>query len=285
MCIAIIKPKGKDIPSKEYIENSFDNNPDGGGYAVKRNGYIKYAKGYFDVDEYYKVLQENIRKEDEALIHMRITTHGGTSKECCHPFPITNSYKKMRKTEGKTDRILIHNGVLGGKFGDEAKEGVSDTMVLTKYIDEARFSNYGKGFKSIMNTVVSGSNKVAILTNKGITMIGSGWTNASDGNWYSNSTYSYGCNMGYYNRGFNNWGFNDSYLYGGKNKKKKKNKSNDTYLRNHYTTTNVQELSTQAQIDLADDTCPYCLAFLGERKSKQSIITCHCCCTHFTDIV
>lgn len=283
MCIAIIKPKGQAIPSKKYIQNSFEHNPDGGGYAVKRNGYIKYAKGYFDVDEYYKELEQNIRTEDEALIHMRITTHGGTSKECCHPFPITSSYKQMRKTEGKTDKILIHNGVLGGRFGEEARDGVSDTMVLTRYIDEAQFRSFGKGFKSIMNTVVSGTNKVAILTSRGITMIGKGWTEADDGNWYSNSTYSYGCGtMGYYGKYYDNFSFNNFYT----KRKKKKKQDRDTFLKYGYNTVNVQNLSTQAQLDLNESICPYCLAFLGEtKKGSNYIISCHSCCTHFTDIV
>lgn len=122
---------------------------------------------------------------------MRITTHGGTSAECCHPFPLTSHVTKMRKTKGITNKVLIHNGILGGRFGDEAKQGVSDTMVLTKYIAMSNVKQ-GKALKLMLKHILGSNNKVAILSDKGILRAGDGWKEEDDGNWYSNSTYSYG---------------------------------------------------------------------------------------------
>ena len=79
MCIAIVKPKGCKLPKREWLENSFESNPDGGGFAVLKpnQNEIGYMKGYFNFEEYYKVLKDSIKTEDVALIPLRITTNGG----------------------------------------------------------------------------------------------------------------------------------------------------------------------------------------------------------------
>ena len=276
MCIAIIKPKGSELPSEEWLENSFWSNADGGGFAVlkPKSKVIAYEKGYFNLDEYLNVLHSKIRTEDTALIHMRITTHGGTSAECCHPFPITHKYNEMKQVKGITDSVLVHNGVLGGRFGAKAKQGVSDTMVLTQYIAKADLSQYDDSFSVLMQPVLSGNNKVAVLTKDGVVKAGKGWIQENDGNLYSNDTYRWG-----------------DFMYGGygwkplePKKKKKKKYSKFSFNQNiptnkGYRRRSITDLNIQEQMDLEDGICPECLSFIPDAVFGD--YTCNHCKVEF----
>lgn len=271
MCIAIVKPKGCELPKKEWLENSFESNPDGGGFAVLQpnQSEIGYMKGYFDFEEYYKVLKDSIRKEDVALIHMRITTHGGTSAECCHPFPITQDTNVMRKINGRAKKVLMHNGVLGGEFASKSTEGVSDTMVMTKYIARAGFTQYGSAFKVLMKPLLSG-NKVAVLDESGYTLAGSGWKKEADGNFYSNDTYSY------------SWGNMWSTPWKGWQPKKEKKKSkfsfhqNATKMEGGWERRDVNTLSQSEQNELAFGSCPSCLNYMPSVTYDNDYICRNC---------
>ena len=265
MCIAIVKPKGCKLPKREWLENSFESNPDGGGFAVLKPNHneVGYMKGYFNFEEYYKVLKDSIKTEDVALIHMRITTHGGTSAECCHPFPITQNTNVMRKVNGRAKKVLIHNGVLGGSFASKSTEGVSDTMVMTKYIARAGFKQYGSAFKVLMKPLLTG-NKVAVLDENGFTLAGSGWKEETDGNYYSNDTYNYSWGSYGIMGGWRGWTNYD------KPTKKKKKYSKFSFNQNQKVTKmeggwerrDVNNLSKSDQNEVAFGTCPACLNYM-----------------------
>lgn len=272
MCIAIVKPSGAKVPSYDRIKNSWEANQDGGGYAIKKEGAstIKYAKGYFDMDKYYDDLVQNIKPEDTALIHMRITTHGGTSKECCHPFPISHSIEQMHKTHGRCKKIMMHNGVLGGEFAKGASDGVSDTMKLVQYLAKANLRNYGDGFKRLMEPVLGSGNKVAVLTEKGYTLAGKGWIKENDGCFYSNDTYEdwysswYGTGQGItFHQPLQAKKKSTRY-----SKKKLDRKYNKAYT---YKKVNTVGLSRADQEDLLKAVCPSCLQFMPDAVYGDNI--------------
>ena len=92
MCLAILKLKGNDVPTDDILKTCFRNNSDGAGLAFNNDyGKVQIVKGFMDFDSFITAFHEYDRKycfkNRAVLIHFRITTHGGTSKGNCHPFP------------------------------------------------------------------------------------------------------------------------------------------------------------------------------------------------------
>lgn len=132
MCVIVHKERGKDLPSNEIIEKCFKKNPDGSGILLHRSGtkVIEIHKGFMKLDDFNTALKDlNVRKEDDLVLHFRITTSGGTSPENCHPFPISSNVEDLKATRINTPLAFVHNGVLGK--GD-ADLKISDTQVFVK---------------------------------------------------------------------------------------------------------------------------------------------------------
>lgn len=69
-------------------------------------------------------------KNRGVLIHFRITTHGGTSQSNCHPFPISNNPKHLKKTRFVSNYACVHNGIIN--LTADRKSDLSDTMLFVK---------------------------------------------------------------------------------------------------------------------------------------------------------
>jgi hypothetical protein len=152
---------------------------------------VIYSKGYFSCKQYLEALKEHVTTDVNALIHMRIATHGATSKANCHPFPITHDLEVMRATHGVTDAIMIHNGVLSN-FTGLANNEASDSMKLAQYIGKAGIKHYNSSFFTrLLEPLLGTGNKVAVLTGRGFVKAGRGWSLEADGIYYSNDTYKY----------------------------------------------------------------------------------------------
>ena len=213
MCIAIVKSKGINLPEKDMLKICFKNNPDGAGFAYWRDNKIYIHKGFFTFDGFYhSLIKANIKKEESALIHFRVATHGGISKHTCHPFLITNKYEDMKKTHIYTTNgdVLIHNGMLNF---DLDEENISDSMYLTKLIlnyDLSKEENRYMLNLALLNNNKSKMNRVAILRNNNTTEI-YGFKEPWDiinGCYFSNKSYmasfTRGYNTVYYNTSANN---------------------------------------------------------------------------------
>ena len=133
MCIAIVKPSGSPLPKREILKICFKNNPDGAGFAYNRNGKNYIHKGYFTFADFYNALTKcRIKKEESALIHFRVATHGNIDKQTCHPFLITGCFNDMKLTHIRTyGNVMIHNGMLSFHLNDET---ISDSMMLAKQL-------------------------------------------------------------------------------------------------------------------------------------------------------
>lgn len=142
MCIAVIKPKGVQVPTTEIFRNCFTSNPHGAGFAYNRNGVTRIIKGLMTFEEFYNELQQhNIKEDENAFFHFRIATHGLRDGGNTHPFPITNSFQEMRKVEQEYHGFcLIHNGVFhytDAKMKEYDPTGViSDTMLFSRLISD-----------------------------------------------------------------------------------------------------------------------------------------------------
>lgn len=153
MCLIIYAPKGTD-KNQEFLEEAIKKaaefNKDGMGYAVKYSDNALWInKGFFDVEEFIKDIKENdIKEDDELLIHLRIGNVGEVDVSMCHPFLISNVPDEIVTTdEGWVDKpVLAHNGTM-------SKYKVKDS----KYSDTFHFIEQVLSKDSVMNFMVSDS--------------------------------------------------------------------------------------------------------------------------------
>ena len=195
MCIIVSKPMGVEMPSERTLRNCFDYNNDGMGWMYNYNGKVIGTKGYMKFEEGYRVLKEldeKIGLKDRGLVlHFRITTSGGTCMENCHPFPISNNGKDLKKLDFVTDIGVAHNGIINGYIPPKGSP-YSDTQLFIKnYLYDIKeehedFLTNPSLLFAIEKTVGS---KLCFLDGEGnITLVGK-FIEEEDGCSYSNETY------------------------------------------------------------------------------------------------
>jgi hypothetical protein len=179
-------------PKKEILESAEQTNRDGGGFAWTDGEYVYWEKGMHVTADY---IDEQIKKKKIQLpiiVHFRISTHGGTNDQLCHPFPISaKNQEKDCELKGKDkEGVMFHNGVWRD-YDDMAIEllktrsdarlpelhNLSDSRVMAWLV---KF--YGINYLQLINE------KVTVLTPKGIRTFGSGWTDV-EGVECSNSSF------------------------------------------------------------------------------------------------
>lgn len=192
MCIIIVKPYGKKIPHN-HLQEAFNRNRDGAGVAYTTGKGVTIKKGYFDFNHFMRKCGKYNREDVSAIFHFRITTHGGTRAELCHPFPITNDdgdIKKLKIT--KLSYAVAHNGIFR-LDGLTIPTGDSDTTAFIKshlyplYMAREQEKD-PTTFDNIINSLVNGC-RLAVLSNNGYTKrYGKGWQE-DGGCYYSNGSY------------------------------------------------------------------------------------------------
>ena len=203
MCIIVGKKKGVDLPSKTTLENCFDNNSDGSGLAYVKNRKVVNEKGFMTIEALYKRLMELNKQFDlknkALLMHFRITTHGGTSKGNCHPFPISNSRKKLKATYLECGNVAFAHNKTVKICADEKEKDMSDTQIFSRdYLYHIWKTNKcfyeDKNIRKIIQKM-GGESRFCFLDNKEqIYTIGE--FVEDNGVLYSNYSYSY--NINYY---------------------------------------------------------------------------------------
>ena len=128
MCIICAKKKGIEMPDWNTIETMWYNNSDGAGLMWLEDGVVRISKGFMKYNDFRTELETLGKrldlKETPVVMHFRITTHGGTKPENCHPFPITDQIGLLQKLRSSTDVGVAHNGILSFT----PRTGISDTM-------------------------------------------------------------------------------------------------------------------------------------------------------------
>lgn len=116
MCIIVAKPKGASMPERETLRTCFTNNSNGAGIMWNLKGKVHIRKGFMEWDPFNAFLEElstQINLKDTGVVcHFRITTHGKTSPQNCHPFPISNRIRDLKKLSLMTDVGCAHNGII-----------------------------------------------------------------------------------------------------------------------------------------------------------------------------
>lgn len=204
MCIIAAKPANTPMPSQETIRAMWMNNPDGAGimYPVTQvhkargkkttTNVVQIEKGFMHLADLTKRLEELSKSIDltatPMVLHFRITTHGGTCPENCHPFPVTSSIGVLQKRKSTAKLGVAHNGII---HSVTPRKGISDTMeYIATQLDPLtsampRWYENKHALRMVENAIDS---KLAVLTPEGsIHLVGR--FEESDGIMYSNSTY------------------------------------------------------------------------------------------------
>lgn len=156
MCMLCVIPP-QVLPSREKLENSALNNPDGFGFAiaVPSEGRL-IVERTMNADECinsFLALRAQY-PEGYAIWHARYATHGSTTLDNCHPFYVGS--------DGLT--VLAHNGVLPT---EEAKgELRSDTRIFAEDILASIGGVTALDNPQIYNMLedFSSGSKIAVLT-------------------------------------------------------------------------------------------------------------------------
>ena len=190
MCVIVFSPKGVDIPTEEQIKTMWEANPDGAGYAyVGKGGKVFYHKGFMTLDSLLKELSEPDKfKNTNFALHFRIGTSGKNDKHTCHPFPISTNFGDLRKTEGKTDGVLFHNGVLsdGGLASPLSSDTQDFVIAIAPLIQKY---NRSKTRDYFIGELTTGSRLLILYKNNAFKMYGD-WKKDGD-LWVSNLSYKY----------------------------------------------------------------------------------------------
>ena len=225
MCVIAFSPKGVSIPTPEQIKSMWEHNPDGAGYAyVNKQGKVVYRKGFMTLASLLGDLQAPERfKNTNFAIHFRIGTSGKNDGATCHPFPVSNNFGDLRKTEGEVDSVLFHNGVLsqGGISSPLASDTQDFVIAMSPLLQKY---NRSKARDFFIDELVKGSKLLILYKNNAFKMFGD-WKKDGDlwvSNLYYKQDYSWygGGYYGYHEYRYDDDGnFYDSY-YGKPNKEK-----------------------------------------------------------------
>lgn len=197
MCIIVYKEAGVNTKiDYQLLENCFDNNPDGAGYAIAYDNKLLLKKGFMAWTDFETSLRKTIKsidiKKAGILFHFRITTHGGTNRECTHPFPIGTETLTERKYSNLNACVAM-NGICLCNGGYKSK--VSDTMEAVMEVINPMYDIAGAFWKHDSAKTIFDflGAKWAILEKDGtITSFGNfhtvgGWTYSN----YSYQSYKY----------------------------------------------------------------------------------------------
>lgn len=188
MCVIAFSPRGVSIPTPQQIQQMWNANPDGAGYAyVNKKGRVVYRKGFMSLDELLKELEapEKFKGTNFAL-HFRIGTSGKNDSATCHPFPLSTNFGDLRKTEGEEDAVLFHNGVLasGGIVSPLSSDTQDFVVAMTPLL---RKHSRSKSRDFFIEELIEGNRILVLYKNNAFKMFGK-WKKDGD-IWVSNTHY------------------------------------------------------------------------------------------------
>lgn len=177
MCIIITKPAAIKI-KKEYLEEAFRRNNDGGGVAIALGEKVLLIKPLWKFEHFYKVYLKF--EAHPMLIHFRIKTHGSKCEDNTHPHPIAKHL------------AMAHNGVIHKAtiVGDE-----SDTRAFIRQHIQPIVKDHGHHAvvttdKLKLYDGEIGSSKLAFINSLGhFSYVNKQMGHEHEGCWFSNYSY------------------------------------------------------------------------------------------------
>lgn len=302
MCIAVIKPKGVEMPDQKTLFRCFQNNSDGAGFMYSDGDKLVIKKGYMTFNDFYTALTETkLKKEQLVFLHFRIATHGLKDGGNTHPFPISSDINELRSVKNTfKDYGLIHNGVF--HFNQEQfikydpTNTISDTMLFSMLIHDSiervKNGDFNEDYKFTLTDIIAytimsnndefnnyieekiGWNKIAIMDEKENFFKYGNWIE-DNGMFYSNSDYK---EYNYYNSCYNwdNWDYDDySYNHNHNNYNYNSNNTNDDIIKCSICEMNINK-NNIVSIN-GENYCLQCSQFVND----GSFIECYKCKQYF----
>lgn len=213
MCIVVYKPSNIEMPNEATLKECFRCNKDGAGYMYPENGKVQIKKGFMSFDALNTSLQADYERLGSAtpfVLHFRIGTQGGNTRENTHPFPLSKNMSDLKQLNCSVNCGVAHNGIISltstrtteyvQEYDPKLKCMVnrykpidySDTMkFITDYLSciiQNKNWYMVEDNISLIEKLIGGSNKLAIMNADGhTTLIGNFIEDG--GVFYSNSTY------------------------------------------------------------------------------------------------
>lgn len=147
MCIIVVKPKGKPMPTYQTLCNCAYHNRDGYGLAVAGKGIFHYLDFEKFINKVYQFTDE-----DSVILHFRWATCGSVKLSNCHPFYSKGLY-------------FAHNGTMPVDGTDDRTD--SETAFRWLLMPAAKkFGLFSKNFENACNAIRGGS-RLAFMTDGG----------------------------------------------------------------------------------------------------------------------
>ena len=135
MCIICVSPKRVRQPNVTTIRRMFQNNPDGAGYMVARDGKVIISKGFMNVDEYIEAIRaEHFTAKDPVVYHFRISTQAGVNPQMTHPFPLSNRIEHMKVLDVECSCGVAHNGIIRLTTDPRNREYSDTALFIANYL-------------------------------------------------------------------------------------------------------------------------------------------------------
>ena len=135
MCIICVSPKRVRQPNVTTIRRMFQNNPDGAGSLVARDGKGIISKGFMNVDEYIEAIRaEHFTAKDPVVYHFRISTQAGVNPQMTHPFPLSNRIEHMKVLDVECSCGVAHNGVIRLTTDPRNREYSNTALFIANYL-------------------------------------------------------------------------------------------------------------------------------------------------------
>ena len=207
MCIIIAKNKNNNkLPTKENLKNSFEYNCDGAGFMYVNNNKVVIDKGYMDEKSFlnrfdYLCKRYNNFKNKALVIHCRIGTSSGNTKENTHPYIISNKEKELHATYITSELGIAHNGIIHDYTPTEKKPTINDTQNFIIHYLFPIYSNFKDFYKikSLRNGIEKITNSKFALLDKNENLYLIGDFIKENGIFYSNTSYKPFINYKYSN--------------------------------------------------------------------------------------
>lgn len=176
MCIIIYSPNGA-IP-RSHMERGLVTNPHGWGFMYPEKGKLRIWRG-MTPREFWENWKHPRPKGAPVVWHARITSHGETNLENCHPFHVP----------GHGPLAVAHNGVI--RHHADKQSPLSDTRLFIRDV----LSQLPRGFlneDAICRLIEAyiGYSKLVFMDGRGdVTILNEDLGHWRKGRWYSNCSY------------------------------------------------------------------------------------------------
>lgn len=186
MCIAIASKVVEEY--YDSLDEAWENNPHGAGIAYLKGGRVRIVKGLMKLNDLKKAIEKHKEFLDGKphLVHLRVTTSGGTSPQNTHPWKV-----------GK-HCAMIHNGVL--RYRTTAQK--SDTAlfaqeVLSPLLSKRPMALHSPWFRAMLEDHLGNRNAMAFLDARSQSIVvfkeegrgGEGCRSESGETWFSNKSH------------------------------------------------------------------------------------------------